>query len=72
MKIEEVVITTEYIRLDAFLKFCGAAETGGRAKEMILAGTVSADGEICFARGKKLRQGACVRVEEAEYKVVAP
>ena len=29
MKQESVRITTEFIKLDSFLKFCGAAETGG-------------------------------------------
>ena len=32
---ERVVIHTEYIKLDALLKFAGLAETGGEAKERI-------------------------------------
>ncbi|MEG2073519.1 MAG: RNA-binding S4 domain-containing protein, partial [Angelakisella sp.] len=34
MKKETVEITTEYIKLDSFLKLCGAAQSGGSAKEM--------------------------------------
>ena len=34
-KIEAVVITTPFIKLNSFLKFAGAAETGGQAKELV-------------------------------------
>lgn len=33
MKTEVITIHTEFIKLDSFLKFAGAAETGGHAKE---------------------------------------
>ena len=57
MKQESVKITTEFIKLDSFLKFCGAAETGGQAKELVQAGRVLVNGEPCPMRGKKLRPG---------------
>ena len=31
----EIPITTEFIKLEAFLKFAGACETGGEAKNRI-------------------------------------
>ena len=53
-----VAIETEYIKLDALLKYCGAAETGGHAKEIVQDGLVKlADGSVCTMRGKKLRPG---------------
>ena len=38
-------IHTEYIKLDALLKFAGLCETGGEAKELIQAGAVTVNGE---------------------------
>lgn len=57
MKEETIQITTEYIKLQDLLKFSGAAETGGEAKEAIQAGEVKVNGEVCVMRGKKLRPG---------------
>ncbi len=50
-------IKTEYIKLDAFLKFTGSVGTGGEAKELVQGGQVKVNGEICTMRGKKLRPG---------------
>ena len=61
-KIEAVVITTPFIKLDSFLKFAGAAETGGQAKELVQGEDVLVNGEICTMRGKKLRPGDTVDV----------
>ncbi len=57
MREETIRITTEYIKLQDLLKFSGAAETGGEAKEAIQAGEVRVNGEVCTMRGKKLRPG---------------
>lgn len=62
MKKINTKISTEFIKLDQLLKFAGAAETGGIAKEMVLDGIVSVNGEICTMRGKKIRQGDTVTV----------
>lgn len=67
---EQVTISTPFIKLDSFLKFCGAAETGGQAKEMVQAGEVTVNGEPCAMRGKKLRSGDVVSVDGNEYHVV--
>ncbi len=50
-----ISITTDFIRLDAFLKLCNAVESGGHAKEVIQAGEVLVNGEVCLQRGRKLR-----------------
>ncbi|MDR2908971.1 MAG: RNA-binding S4 domain-containing protein [Oscillospiraceae bacterium] len=60
---KEVKITTEFIKLDSFLKFCGAAATGGEAKLMIAGGKVFVDAEPCAMRGKKLRPGMTVEID---------
>ena len=57
MEHRQVKITTEFIKLEALLKFEGMAETGGDAKERIQAGEVTVNGEVCTMRGKKLRPG---------------
>ena len=60
---EKVSISTEFIKLDSFLKFAGAAETGGQAKELVQGGKVLVNGEVCTMRGKKLRRGDVVAVD---------
>ena len=69
MEVFIVAISTEYIRLDALLKFCGAAETGGHAKEIILDGLVKlADGTVCTMRGKKIYPGESIIIDD-QYRV---
>ena len=58
----KVKITTEFIKLDQLLKFSGAVAIGSEAKQMILDGKVSVNGEICLMRGKKLRPGDIVTI----------
>ena len=60
---ETIEISTEFIKLDSFLKFAGMLETGGQAKEVVQAGLVSVNGEVCTMRGKKIRPGDIVEVE---------
>ena len=45
---EKIRINTEFIKLDALLKFAGLCETGG---------------EVCTMRGKKCRAGDTVELE---------
>ena len=52
-----VVIGTEFIKLEAALKFANATETGGMAKAVIQDGLVCVNGEVCTMRGKKLYPG---------------
>lgn len=53
-------IHTEFIKLDALLKFAGIAETGGDAKNIVLEGEVAVNGETCTQRGKKIYPGDVV------------
>lgn len=63
MEERTVTIRTEHIELQALLKLEGLAETGGRAKELIQGGAVLLNGETCTQRGKKVRPGDAVTVE---------
>jgi len=56
----EIEIYSEFIKLDAFLKFAGCVGTGGEAKIEIAEGRVLVNGEVCTMRGKKLRDGDTV------------
>lgn len=66
MIVEKIEISTPFIKLDSFLKFAGAAETGGIAKEVVSMGKVKVNGEICTMRGKKLYKGDKVQIDELE------
>lgn len=68
-KSEDVIITTDFIRLDSLLKFKGIALTGGEAKSFIQDGIVKVDGEVCTARGKKIRNGNTVSVFSVDYHI---
>lgn len=70
MEMVEVKISTEFIKLDSFLKFCGAASLGSEAKMYVLDEMVSVNGEICTQRGKKLYVGDVVKFNGEAYKVV--
>ena len=65
-----IEISTEFIKLDAFLKFAGCVGTGGEAKLRIADGEVFVNGEVCTMRGRKLRDGDTVRLGREEFTVV--
>ena len=53
----EIKIETEFIKLDALLKFANLVSSGGEAKLRIAGGEVLVNGETCTMRGKKMRPG---------------
>ena len=57
---ETIMIETEFIKLDALLKFAALTATGGEAKQVITDGMVAVNGETCTMRGKKIRPGDTV------------
>ena len=50
-------IHTEFIKLQDALKYANVVYSGGEAKQLILDGQVTVNGEVCTMRGKKLRPG---------------
>ena len=65
----ELAIHTEYIKLDALLKFAGLCATGGEAKNAVADGRVYVNGEVCTMRGKKLRPGDRIKFGVSELEV---
>lgn len=66
---EDVAISTEFIKLDSFLKLANAVETGGMAKEIVAQGEVLVNGQVCTQRGRKLRPGDTVETGGRRYQV---
>lgn len=67
---QEIKINTEFIKLDSFLKWCGAASLGSEAKMYVLDELVKVNGEVCTQRGKKIRVGDIVEFNGEKYKVI--
>ena len=53
---QKILIHTEFIKLDALLKYAGLCETGGEAMELV-------NGEVCTMRGKKCRAGDVIELD---------
>lgn len=64
MEKQVIFIDTEFIKLQDLLKFTGLVETGGQAKILIQDGYVTVNGEICTMRGKKIRNGDIVTLDD--------
>ena len=69
MPAETIRIQTDFIKLDAFLKYANAVGSGGEAKVQIAGGLVLVNGLPCAQRGKKLRDGDRVFFEGRDYLV---
>ena len=52
--IEKVKISTEFIKLDQFLKWLAVVDSGSEAKEIILNGKVKVNDEVETRRGRKI------------------
>ena len=70
LKMKEVKINTEFIKLDQFLKFEGIVGTGGEAKNIINDGLVKVNGKVELARGKKLYKGDVVEAFSEVLKLI--
>ena len=60
---ETVYITTEYIKLDQFLKFTQIAEDGADAKFIINQGIIFMNDKVILERGKKLYPGDVITIK---------
>ena len=63
MEKTQVQITTELIKLDQLIKYAGLAYSGAEAKDMVINGYASVNGEVCSMRGKKIRTGDVVTLD---------
>ncbi|HEV8338068.1 MAG TPA: RNA-binding S4 domain-containing protein [bacterium] len=66
----DVLIRTERIALDAFLKWAGVVQTGGEAKRLIQAGQVRVNARAERRRGRQLVPGDSVTTPSGETLVV--
>ena len=66
-----LAIHTEFIKLQDALKYANIVYSGGEAKQMILDGAVTVNGEVCTMRGKKLRPGDKFQFEGYKFVITA-
>lgn len=67
---KEISINTDIIKLDAFLKWCGAVGMGSDAKMMIQDGMIKVNGEVELRRGRKLTKGDKVEINKETYIII--
>lgn len=65
----KIKITSEYITLGQFLKFCSIISSGAMAKTYLVENIVYVNNEVESRRGRKLYPGAVVKVEGKEYTI---
>ena len=68
---QELRISGESIRLGQLLKLGGVVDSGGDGKELLALGGVLVNGVAETRRGRQLRDGDVVEVEEWEFRVSA-
>ena len=67
--IEKVKISTEFIKLDQFLKWLAIVDSGSEAKQVILDGMVKVNGDVEKRRGRKIYPEYKVEVFDKVYVV---
>lgn len=65
--IEKVKISTEFIKLDQFLKWIAVVDSGSEAKEVILDGKVKVNDELETRRGRKIYPEYKVEIFDKTY-----
>ena len=64
MSPRDFTLVDEFIRLDQLLKAADLVSTGGEAKIRIQEGEIMVDGEVEIRRGRKIRAGMRVQLED--------
>ena len=67
---EEVEVAEDGIRLGQLLKLAGLVGSGAEAKALLAEGLVTVDGEVETRRGRQLRKGDVVAVDEVTLRLV--
>ena len=68
---DEVPIRDETIRLGQFLKLANLIDSGADAKELMIQGAVTVNGEVETRRGRQLVKGDVVALAGQQARVVA-
>ncbi len=63
MQIEDIMIDTEEIQLDQFLKWAGVLASGGEVKALLAERRIKRNGETESARRRKLHPGDVIEIE---------
>jgi len=66
----DILINTEYIKLDQFLKLANIIGTGGEARLFIQENSILVNNEPEGRRGRKLRHGDIIKIKNEEYRIV--
>lgn len=64
----DIIIKSNEIQLDQFLKWANIVMSGGEAKSLIQAGKVKVNGEIEYKRSHKIQVNDIVELEESKEK----
>ena len=67
---KQISLKTEDIKLDQFLKLINEGSSGGEAKILILDSQVKLNGVTEIQRGKKIRPGDVVTINNNNYEVI--
>jgi ribosome-associated protein len=70
-QIEDVPIRDESIRLGQFLKLANMIDSGSDAKELMIQGLVTVNGEVETRRGRQLVQGDVVALGGVQSRVAS-
>ena len=66
----DILITTEYIKLDQFLKLANIIGAGGEARFFIDENNILVNDKPENRRGKKLRNGDIIKVKNEKYRIL--
>ena len=66
---EKVKISTEFIKLDQFLKWLAVVDSGSQAKQVILDGEVKVNDEVETRRGRKIYPECKIEIFDKIYVV---
>ena len=72
VNIQDIPITTEFIKLQDAMKLANLVESGGEAKLLIQEGQVFLNDEVCTQRGRKLRPGDSFTFEGITCRITNP
>lgn len=61
---EQIKFNTDFIKLQQFIKLAKVVGQGSDAKMLILDGIVKVNGQVCLERGKKIRNGDIIEIED--------
>lgn len=60
----EIKFNTDFIKLQQFIKLARVVGQGSDAKMLILDGVVKVNGVVCLERGKKIKNGDIIEIED--------